>query len=150
MPDPEIGAFTCGIAVCMVIVTVHIVLLHAFSAFLRRRPVGEFSKGRFASELRFVLQVIGGLLGISLVTNLLWGAFLDTAGIVPHFRNALFYALENYTSLGLTRVQVAPEWRTLGPLISLSGVFCLGWSTAILVTVFNHAYAARPPDHGRG
>jgi hypothetical protein len=143
LSDPQIQNFTYGIAAFVFIVSAHIILLHGLSALFRLRPVGEFSKGRFAAEIRFVLQVIAGLFAISLATNLMWGGFIAAMGVVPAYRNAVFYALENYTSLGLTRVQVDPQWRTLAPLISLSGVFCLAWSTAILVTVFNHVYALK-------
>ena len=29
----------------------------------------------------------------------------------------------------------------LAPMISLSGVFCLSWSTAVLVSFFGHLYS---------
>ena len=38
------------------------------------------------------------------------------AGVVPNYRNALYFSLENYTSLGLTRVNVDDRWRMLAPM----------------------------------
>ncbi|MFO1148110.1 MAG: hypothetical protein U1E62_07005 [Alsobacter sp.] len=141
--DAQIRAFLSSIAAFMVIVSVHVVLLHVMAALVRKRPIGSLLQATLLREIAFVVQVVVVLFGINLVTNLLWGSFIAVMGVVPTFRNALFYALENYTSLGLTRVQVDETWRTLAPLISLSGVFCLGWSTAILVSLFSQLYTSK-------
>lgn len=140
LSDIQIEAFGFSIAAFMMVVTAHIILLHGFAAVIRRRPRGQLGRLGFLSDIMFVLQVIGVLFAISVITNLLWGAFIHAMGVVPSFRNALFFSLENYTSLGLTRVGVDDRWRTLAPLISLSGIFCLGWTTAILTTLFSHVY----------
>lgn len=140
LSDAQIESYVVSILAFVAIVSVHIVLLHAVAAVIRLQPPGRLGKLGFPADVVFVLTVIGTLFAISLVTNLLWGAFIDGMGIVQGYRNALFFSLENYTSLGLTRVGVDDRWRTLAPLISLSGIFCLGWTTAILTTVFSHVY----------
>jgi hypothetical protein len=145
LSDIQIEAFALSILAFMAVVTAHIVLLHGFAAIVRRRPKGQLGRLGFLSDVVFVLQVIGVLFAITVVTNLLWGVFIHAIGVVPTFRNALFFSLENYTSLGLTRVAVDDRWRTLAPLISLSGIFCLSWTTAILTTVFSHVYMPKAP-----
>jgi hypothetical protein len=75
-----------------------------------------------------------------MMTNLAWGMFMYLKGVLPVYRECIFYSLENYTSLGLTRVNVDDQWRMLAPMISLSGVFCLSWSTAVLVSFFGQLY----------
>ncbi len=146
LPDPQLEAFFEATLAFMGIVTVHVVLLHGIANLARRRPQGSLTRGAYAADIAFVLALIGSLFAINFISNLMWGTFIAFMDIVPTFRNALFYSLENYTSLGLTRVQVDDCWRTLAPLISLSGVFCLSYSTAILVTVFNHVYNANGPS----
>jgi hypothetical protein len=64
--------------------------------------------------------------------------------VLPNYREGVYYSLENYTSLGLTRVDVDDHWRMLAPMISLSGVFCLSWSTAVLVSFLGHLYSLTP------
>ena len=86
------------------------------------------------------------LFTLHLLTNFAWGFFLMAAGVLDGYRQCVFYSLENYSSLGLTRVDVGDKWRMLAPMISLSGVFCLGWSTAVLVSLFGHLYALGPED----
>lgn len=142
--DTQLEAFCYAIGAFLLIVTIHVLMLHVLAAVGRRKGVGSMVRDSVVGEALFVVQVVVALFLIHLVTNLLWGAFIWFKGVVPTFRNALFYSLENYTSLGLTRVQVDETWRTLAPLISLSGVFCLGWSTAILVSLFGHIYLAKP------
>lgn len=143
LSDRQIEAFGYSIVAFLVIVSVHVLMLHGVAAIARRRPLGSMTGASAFGEAVFVIRVIVSLFSIQLVTNLLWGGFIYAMGVVPAYKNALFYSLENYTSLGLTRVQVDETWRALAPMISLSGVFCLGWSTAILVSVFGHVYTKK-------
>ncbi len=73
-------------------------------------------------------------------------AFVVAYDVLPRYRDGVFYSLENYTSLGLTRITVDDHWRMLAPMISLSGVFCLSWSTAVLVSFFGHLYSLANDD----
>ncbi len=143
LTDFQIEAFLESTLAFMGVVTVHVVLLHSLAARVRQGPVGSLTKASYVADIAFVMKLLGSLFAINFVTNAMWGSFIVFMDIVPTFGNALFFSLENYTSLGLTRVQVDERWRTLAPLISLSGVFCLSYSTAILVTVFSHVYMAK-------
>ena len=40
------------------------------------------------------------------------------AGVLPGYRESIFFSLENYTSLGLTRVNVPDHWRMLAPMMA--------------------------------
>jgi hypothetical protein len=143
LTDFQIEAFFESTLAFMGVVTVHVVLLHSLAALVRRGPVGSLAKVSYIADISFILKILGSLFAINFITNGIWGSFIVFMDIVPTFRNTFFFSLENYTSLGLTRVQVDDRWRTLAPLISLSGVFCLSYSTAILVTVFSHVYTAK-------
>ncbi|MFO1090039.1 MAG: hypothetical protein U1E46_10750 [Hyphomicrobiales bacterium] len=145
--DPQIGALFLAVVAFLVIVPCHLVGLHGVAALIRaHNPKGSMREQGFRAEAGLVLLVMASLFGLHLLTNAAWGGFIAWSGALQGYRQCLFYSLENYTSLGLTRVQVDDTWRALAPLISLSGVFCLGWSTAVLVSVFNHLYS---PTSGR-
>ncbi len=131
-------------AVFCVIVSTNLIGLHAIAVFIRKRPAGSLRHVIFLHEVRFILLVMFSFFLLYFLTNALWAAFMSVTGVLPTYHQCLFYALENYTSLGLTRVQVDDSWRILAPLISLSGVFCLGWSIAVLVSVFGHLYSTGP------
>lgn len=140
-------AFGLCIVAFMVIVAFHLVGLHiAVRSFKKRVPVRDLRKFRFNHTIMLILGVMFLLFTLHMFTNFAWGLFIYAFGALPTFREGIFYSLENYTALGLTRVDVGDKWRMLAPMISLSGVFCLSWSTAVLVGFFGHLYSLTEED----
>ncbi|WP_421693910.1 hypothetical protein [Aestuariivirga sp.] len=126
----------------LVIVALHLIGLHVGARFARQhRLAADLRILPFQYTVFLIVAVMALLFTLHLLTNFAWGLFMYMADVLKGYRQCVFYSLENYTSLGLTRVDVPPEWRMLAPMISLSGVFCLAWSTALLVSVFNRLYA---------
>ena len=135
------------IAAFAVLVSAHLMGLHGLATVIRaRQERGALRKLSYPGEILFVLMVMLLLFGLHLATNLGWAGFMHLAGVLGRYEERIFYSFENYTSLGLTRVDVGDRWRMLAPMISFSGVFCLAWSTAVLVNLFNHLYTV--PDDG--
>lgn len=139
-------AFVLSICAFLFIVPFNLVGLHWSAHLYHRRAIGDLRRLRFHYTVAFIVVVMLVLFALHLFTNFAWGVFAHLAGALPSFREGVFYSLENYTGLGLTRVQVPDKWRMLAPMISLSGVFCLGWSTALLVSVFGQLYASPQDD----
>ena len=146
--DVEIlSSFGLSVLAFLVIVSFHLVSLHAAARLFRsRRPVTDLRKLGFGHTVLFIVAVMMILFFLHLLTNFAWGLFIWGIGVLPNYRESIFYSLENYTALGLTRVEVADKWRMLAPMISLSGVFCLGWSTAVLVSFFGQLYHMKLED----
>ena len=135
-------AFGICVVAFMVIVAFHLVGLHiAVRLFKAKLPMKDLRNLRFSHTIVLILGVMFLLFGLHMLTNFAWGFFIYMEGALSSFRQGIFYSLENYTALGLTRVDVGDEWRMLAPMISLSGVFCLSWSTAVLVSFFGHLYS---------
>lgn len=143
LPDAPWAAYGSAILAFLVVVPAHVIGLHVVAGMERRRPRGHLHFAVLRVEIPFVVRLVAALFAVHVATNLLWGVFVFAVGAVHHFRDAVFFAFENYTSLGLTTVEVDERWRTLAPLISLSGVFCLAWSTALLAALFNHVYSPK-------
>ena len=78
---------------------------------------------------------IVGLVGIHLMETILWTAPLIYLGILDNFRNAYFYVLESYTTLGEATYAPPDQWRLVGPIIAISGLFTFGWTGSVLVYV---------------
>lgn len=55
--------------------------------------------------------------------------------ILPNARDAYFFALESYTTLGASSIRLPEEWRLLGPVIAMTGLFAFGWTGSVLVAV---------------
>mgnify|MGYP003898024331 CR=1 FL=1 len=112
----------------------HLMSLHfAIRLFRKYVVVPNISQLRYHQTVILILSAMMLLFSLHLLTNFGWGLFIYIAGALPNYREGIFYSLENYTSLGLTLVNVDDRWRMLAPMISMSGVFCLSWSTAVLV-----------------
>jgi hypothetical protein len=140
-------SFGLCILAFMVIVASHLMSLHfAIRMFRKYVVVPDISKLRYHQTVILILSAMMLLFSLHMLTNFGWGLFIYIAGALPNYREGIFYSLENYTSLGLTLVNVDDRWRMLAPMISLSGVFCLSWSTAVLVSFFGQLYAIRLDD----
>jgi hypothetical protein len=134
-------SFGLCILAFMVIVALHLMGLHvAIRLFRRNFKATAINKLRYHQTVLIILSAMMLLFALHMLTNFAWGLFMYVAGALDVYRECIFYSLENYTSLGLTRVNVDDRWRMLAPMISLSGVFCLSWSTAVLVAFFGQLY----------
>lgn len=75
------------------------------------------------------------LVVIHLLETLLWTIPLTTLGMIDTFRDAYYYVLEAYTTLGEGTIALPDEWRLIGPVIAISGLFTFGWTGSVLVYV---------------
>lgn len=131
----------------VVIVAFHLLGLHASIRLFRRNFDPSYIKSlRSYQTLFIILSAMMVMFALHMFTNFGWGLFMYVFGALTVYRECVFYSLENYTSLGLTRVNVDDRWRMLAPMISLSGVFCLSWSTAVLVSFFGQLYHVKVED----
>ncbi len=97
---------------------------------------------------------IATLVIVHLVETLLWTAPLIWLHILDNFRDAYYYVLEAYTTLGEGTLYLPEQWRLVGPVIAISGLFTFGWTASVLVYVMNEtgklhaarAKAAARPD----
>ena len=152
MMSPEyeelvLESFGLCVVAFLVVVTLHLTCLHFCLRRLQARfPIRNASTLRYHQAMFLILSNMLVLFALHMLTNFAWGYFIYLEGAVQNFREGVFFSLENYTSLGLTRVNVDDRWRMLAPMISLSGVFCLSWSTAVLVSFFGRLYSNLETD----
>ncbi len=78
---------------------------------------------------------ITALVFIHLLETLLWTVPLLWIGILGNFRDAYYYVLEAYTTLGEGTLYLPDQWRLVGPVIAISGLFTFGWTASVLVYV---------------
>jgi hypothetical protein len=81
--------------------------------------------------------VIGSLTALHLAETLIWAAPISAAGIIPSMRDSYYLVLESYTTLGEGNVSLPENWRLLGPIIAISGLFTFGWTGSVLVSIMN-------------
>lgn len=80
-------------------------------------------------------STIALLVIIHLVETVLWTIPLISLGMIDTFRDAYYYVLEAYTTLGEGTIALPDQWRLMGPVIAISGLFTFGWTGSVLVYV---------------
>lgn len=105
------------------------------------------------------------LAALHMLETLIFAFPLYWLGALETMSDSYFYVLESYTTLGGGDVRPSERWRLLGPIIAMAGVFSVGWTVSVLVSIMGqintldraHAKAsmkdqapapARPQDDG--
>lgn len=83
----------------------------------------------------FLAIAIGSLAIVHLIETFLWAVPLNLMGIIPRMRDCYYYVLESYTTLGEGNVVLPDQWRLIGPIIAMSGLFTFGWTASVLVNI---------------
>ena len=94
----------------------------------RRRP------SLFAAALLFGYAVFL-MLVLHLVELRIWAVTLLRLGLVPRIHNAIYFCANAYTTLGMGNLDLGEHWRTISPIIAISGLFTFAWTTSSLVDV---------------
>ena len=69
--------------------------------------------------------------------TLIWAVPISTTGMIPEMRDSYYFVLESYTTLGAGDVELPEQWRLIGPIIAMSGLFTFSWTAGVLVSVMN-------------
>lgn len=83
----------------------------------------------------YLVLAVGALALLHLAETLIWAVPISSLGIIPDMRDSYYYVLESYTTLGEGNVQLPSDWRLIGPIIAMSGVFTFGWTGSVLVSI---------------
>ncbi len=78
---------------------------------------------------------IGLIVTLHFVETHLWALNLYQFDLITSYRDAYFYVLEAYTTLGEGATYLPDGYRLISPIIALTGLFTFGWSTSVLVYI---------------
>jgi len=78
---------------------------------------------------------IGSLAVLHFAETLLWSVPVSAFGLIPSMRDSYYYVLESYTTLGDGKISPPEQWRLIGPIIAMSGLFTFGWTGSVLVSI---------------
>jgi hypothetical protein len=82
-----------------------------------------------------LVVVVGALAVLHLVETLIWAVPIHSLGMIASLRDSYYYVLESYTTLGEGNVGLPDQWRLVGPIIAMSGLFTFGWTGSVLVNI---------------
>lgn len=126
-----------GLLILVLLITVHGWCMGVVSKFFAIR----FARfGPEAGQWRVSLLVgitIALLASVHLMETLIWAFPIWWFGLISGFRDAFYFVLESYTTLGGANVQLPYAWRLIGPMIAISGLFTFSWTGSVMVYVMS-------------
>jgi hypothetical protein len=132
------GIFTeigLGVAYLVVIVTVHGWCLGMISTAFGRRW-SKVTPHTRPWRVRILVSTTITLLAMThFFETLLWTLPIWKLEAIPKVRDAYYYVLEAYTTLGEGSVVLPNSWRLAGPIIAISGLFTFSWTGSVLVYI---------------
>jgi hypothetical protein len=138
IPDELKPMVAIGIGAIML---VFIVLLHGaglhLMLVLRQRWERHLRGGRpyiFAVLLLFGWSVFL-MLALHIAEFAIWAYALLYMGLIAKAYDALYFCANAYTTLGYGSVDLGVHWRNLSPIVGISGLFTMAWTTSALVGV---------------
>ncbi len=100
----------------------------------------KYRKDAFLLAPEFLLSTsVLWLMVIHLLEIVIWSSILNGLGLVENLREATFFSANAYTTVGYGNDILSTDWKLLGPIIAISGLFTFGWTGSVLVN-FVSAY----------
>ncbi len=70
------------------------------------------------------------MLFLHLTEITIWGVVLHKIRLIPNSRDAIYFAANTYTTLGMGPMSLPHQWRELSPMIAIAGLFTFAWTTS--------------------
>lgn len=85
------------------------------------------------------------MLFLHLTEITIWGVVLHKIGLIPNSRDAIYFAANTYTTLGMGPMSLPHQWRELSPMIAIAGLFTFAWTTSEMFNLvgYNRDLAAQ-------
>jgi hypothetical protein len=126
-----------GLAILTVIITLHGAGLRSIYRAFSRRWVAISAQGSYWRINMTLAAAVAAMAVLHLLETMVWALPIWLGGLFPNLRDSYFYVLEAYTTLGEGTVTLPPQWRLIGPIIAMSGLFTFGWTGSVLVNIMN-------------
>lgn len=135
LPPP--GTYLTLVAVCvllaMLTVMVHAIGLGIIRRRLTRRIRGKVYDDHIFREAIIISTTVLSLSLVHLTEILIWGAAYTGLHAIPDLRDAVYYSMSTYTTVGPDGVSIDRTYRIVAGIESLIGPMMVAWSTAFLV-----------------
>ncbi len=141
-----------AILVLVLVISVHGWCMGQVSRFFGRR-FATFTAHTPQWKVSLLMGTTIALLALAhLFETFMWAAPIWFFSLIPNLRDAYFFVLEAYTTLGETQIGLPEAWRLLGPMIAITGLFTFSWTGSVLVYVMTeigrrHAHIKPPAPH---
>jgi len=133
-PNP-VFEIVVGTLIMIVIIFVHGVGIRTFNQRFSKSWIHMNSATPHWRINLLLASTIGSLAALHFAETLLWAAPVSLMGLIPSMRDSYYFVLESYTTLGEGTVSLPDQWRLIGPIMAMSGLFTFGWTGSVLVSI---------------
>lgn len=126
------------LAVC---VAIHAAGIVGLSRWLSARK--EVDHRGYFGDLWLVVRITWVLIGLHLVTILIWAVAYVELECLPDLSTAFYFSSITYTTVGYGDVVLPLHWRTISGAEALTGIFLAGLSTAFFFAFLNQVLQHR-------
>lgn len=144
-----------GLLVLVLLIAVHGWCMGVVTKFFAVR-FARFGPKAAQWRVSFLVGVTIALLAsVHLMETMIWVIPIWQSGLISGFRDAFYFVLESYTTLGDAKVVLPDSWRMIGPMIAISGLFTFSWTGSVMVYVMTetgrrHSRDAQSDNKGSG
>jgi hypothetical protein len=124
-----------GGAMSLLNLIIHAILLGGVVWTVRRLEMKDTFVPAFAQYTIVIVSTGALLVAGHLLEVVLWAVTYALVDAAPLDSDLLYFAFQNYTTLGYGDITPAYGWRLLGPMTALNGIMLIGWSTALVIEV---------------
>ena len=138
IPDEfkPLAAIGIGAIILVLLVLMHGLGLHKVLLRFKRADLRLRSGRPHLGRARFVFAfAVFQMLSLHLLQITFWALALVRLGLVLHPTDALYFCANSYTTLGYGNIDLGVHWRTITPIIAISGLFTFAWTTSTLVSM---------------
>lgn len=101
---------------------------HRCQYFLRKRWHPFSAKSVFAGTM-FLMLIL------HIIEAVIWAVALNKTGLVPNWRDSMYFSANTYTTIGYGLMILPTNWRELAPIMAISGLFAFAWTTGEMFNV---------------
>jgi hypothetical protein len=80
------------------------------------------------------------MLALHVTEACIWGVVLSKTGLIPNLRDSIYFSANTYTTIGYGKFLLPEDWRELGPIMAISGLFTFAWTTGVMFDVVHRQH----------
>jgi hypothetical protein len=140
-PPPPFGSgilfdqILVGGATSLLNLIIHAILLGGVVWTVRRLETKDTFVPAFAQYTIVIVSTGALLVAGHFLEVVIWAVTYDLVGAAPPGSDLVYFAFQNYTTLGYGDITPVYGWRLLGPMTALNGIMLIGWSTALVIEI---------------
>lgn len=132
-----------GGTMMIAIILLHASAIHHITNYVARRTVAIMRHPTRWQASLLMGSVVFALMLLQVTEIVAWSAALVHSGLLPNWKDAGFFAANAFTTVGFGSDILPHDWRMLGPIIAMSGLFTFGWSGSVLVDLVGRSQRIR-------